>query len=185
MSSRKLYSSAVWPKTNATVSVELPCYATHCDYQSNIFDNLSVTKLYVRLLFIFTLKRNFTITICIIYFICNSVNTVHFNQDTLHINTSNTLNYFRTTNAQMFNSITTERTRCIDIIRNVRNTKLSWAGHGTSTAPKTTDIPHGDHTTRKTNRETSQAAKRWPGQILEGHDLAQDIARQVNFEAAC
>ena len=34
-------------------------------------------------------------------------------------------------------------------------------------------------------RETSHAVKRRPGQILEGHDLAEDNARQANLEAAC
>ena len=37
----------------------------------------------------------------------------------------------------------------------------------------------------KTTRETSQAAERRPGQILEGHDLAEDCTRQANLEAAC
>ena len=36
-----------------------------------------------------------------------------------------------------------------------------------------------------TSRETSQAVKRRPGQILERHDLAKDSTRQANLEMAC
>ena len=34
-------------------------------------------------------------------------------------------------------------------------------------------------------RDTSQAVKRRPGQILEGHDLAEDSTTQANLETAC
>ena len=44
--------------------------------------------------------------------------------------------------------------------------------------------PLGDHTTRKATRETSQAVDRRPGQILEGHNLAEDSAIRANLEAA-
>ena len=33
--------------------------------------------------------------------------------------------------------------------------------------------------------QISQAEERRPGQILEGHDLAEDSARQANMETAC
>ena len=36
----------------------------------------------------------------------------------------------------------------------------------------------------KTTRETSQAADRRPGQILERHDLAEDSAREANLKTA-
>ena len=54
--------------------------------------------------------------------------------------------------------------------------------------------PSGDHlnhhdleTIRQENmtRKTSQMMERRPGQILEGHDLAEDSARQGNLETAC
>ena len=35
-----------------------------------------------------------------------------------------------------------------------------------------------------TTWETSQAVERRSGEILEGHDLAEDCARQANLEAA-
>ena len=37
----------------------------------------------------------------------------------------------------------------------------------------------------KTTRETSEAVERWPGQILERHDMAEDSTRQGTLEAAC
>ena len=36
-----------------------------------------------------------------------------------------------------------------------------------------------------TTRETSQAVDTRPGQILEGHNLAEDRTRQANLETAC
>ena len=36
----------------------------------------------------------------------------------------------------------------------------------------------------KTSRETSQAAERRPGQILERHDMAEDSPSQANLETA-
>ena len=40
------------------------------------------------------------------------------------------------------------------------------------------------HLEKKMTRETSQAMDGRPGQILEGNDLEDDSARQVNLEAA-
>ena len=37
----------------------------------------------------------------------------------------------------------------------------------------------------RTTRKTSQAVQRQPGQILEGHDLVEDSARQDNLEIEC
>ena len=36
-----------------------------------------------------------------------------------------------------------------------------------------------------TTRETSQALEKQPVQLLKGHDLADDSARQANLEGAC
>ena len=36
-----------------------------------------------------------------------------------------------------------------------------------------------------TTRETSQAVERWPGQILERHDMAGDSTRQGHLETTC
>ena len=75
-----------------------------------------------------------------------------------------------------------ERTKVIYVISISR--KRSCAGHGASTASKTTDGPRlsplGDHSTKKT-RETSQAVERRPGNKLEGHDLAEDSSTQANL----
>ena len=35
------------------------------------------------------------------------------------------------------------------------------------------------------DEETSQTIERRPGQILEGHDLAEDSTRQADLEVAC
>ena len=81
-----------------------------------------------------------------------------------------------------------ESTKGIDIglISNVN--KLSYPGQGTSTVSKTTDgsrvSPLGDHATRTDARDNSQAVERRPRPILEGHDLAENSARQANLEAA-
>ena len=37
----------------------------------------------------------------------------------------------------------------------------------------------------KTTRETSQAMKRRPGQILERHDMTEDSTRPAKLETAC
>ena len=82
-------------------------------------------------------------------------------------------------------------TKVIDMISDVRKVKWSWAGH--ISPSKTTNGPRvsplRDHTLclwqEKTTRETSQAVARQPGQIQEGHDLAEYSTRQVNLEEAC
>ena len=80
-----------------------------------------------------------------------------------------------------------ERTQVIDIISNVR--KMNWFGQDTSTDSKTTDGPRvsplGDHNDKKGSMETSQAAERQPGQILERHDLPEDSTQHANLETAC
>ena len=56
-----------------------------------------------------------------------------------------------------------------------------------TTASKMADGPRvsplGDHRQEKTI-DNSQAAERQLGQILEGHDLAEDSSRQANLETA-
>ena len=80
-----------------------------------------------------------------------------------------------------------ERTKRIDIISTVRKIKWSWAGH-------INRLKDDRWTSRVTTwrqydkkRRQGRPAKRWrrPGQILEGHDLAENSTRQVNLETAC
>ena len=81
-----------------------------------------------------------------------------------------------------------ERTKVVDIMYTVRQMKWSWAGHinrlkdNRWTSRVTTWRPYDKE---KTTRDTSQAAERRPGQILELHDMAEDSTRQGNLETAC
>ena len=81
-----------------------------------------------------------------------------------------------------------ERTTVIYMISNARKMKWSWAGHTNRlkddrwTLRVTTWRPYDKE---KTTRETSQAAERRPGQMLERHDLAEDSTRHANLETAC
>ena len=78
-----------------------------------------------------------------------------------------------------------ERSKGIDINNNARQMKWSWAGHinrlkydrWTSRGTATSWRPY--------DKKRRQAEVRRPGQILEGHDMAEDSTRLANLETAC